>query len=165
MSNFEDIVKSQLLTLGILNNNSTGKGTENNGILLTIIGLVIMKMIDIIVQITPVVTNFVNKKIENYIETKKEIYNDQIFTVETNILSSINFNVTQDNITDDTIQSILKYICNQNSARDLRYTTQFFINNKEEFKLNHKDVKCVVKGITFKKEKLENLVFEIYSKN
>lgn len=159
---FGDMVKSQMLTMGMMKQSSE-KGGDSSMIQM-VMGLILMQIVEFIMKAIPEIIKFVKALAKEYFDGKKKDYEDNLFNiVKKDVKSSVVFSLSESNFQDNVIQSILNYICTQNSTIKLRFSGSYIANNREIFDLNHKDTKCKIKEIEFKEEKLDKLVFEIYS--
>jgi hypothetical protein len=65
---------------------------------------------------------------------------------------------------DSTVESIIEYMCKQNSTKFLRFSDVYKPRNREAFSLNYKDLKCkIVEEVYTENGQLDRFTFEIYS--
>lgn len=93
---FQDMIKSQMLTMGMLNTNDKD-GEDNNNFMKIIYGLIVMQMVEAATKAVPVVISEIKRYINNKLEQKRRQYEEKLFAPDPVMKSSIIFDVNKVN--------------------------------------------------------------------
>lgn len=162
----QDMMKTQIMSMGIMGNMMNKDGNGGDSVLMAIMGLVMLSFMEYFMKFLQEIGNEFKKRMKAKFEEKTKQYTDEIIVTDKKKPSaSILFDVTEKNIGNNEIQSLLEYISNQNSAVWLRFNWNFYlIRNKEEFEIGFKDVTCKVNELTVNDEgKIDKLTFYLSS--
>lgn len=145
-----NFMKQQMMTMGLVNNN-------NNGLTI-ILGIVIMQVVEFVARYIPVVMAYIVSLFKEYMKSKIP---EQLVPNENRKTSFITFVYNKD-IPDTTVESIMNYISEKDSALRLKFNGLYVVENREEFVID-KDVICLVKNIQFEDSILKSMSICLYS--
>lgn len=123
-------------------------------------GLVTLQIIEIIPKVMNTIKEYMVKKLE------KKVNDVSLSSIEKcTYKSSIVYHYYGDSDkNDDTVNSIIDYMCKQNSTKFLRFADVYKPRNKKPFSLNYKDLQCkILEEIYTEKGQLEKFTFELFS--
>jgi len=153
-----DMLKSQLLTMTMLDKNNgnnsdntgginggmnVGNGGGNNHITTAIYGIIMMTLIDTIIKALPVIFAKIESLIKEYVQKNTaNSYDKLLLNLKDNsktIKSRITFerSFVGDNPLSDISDAILDIACKKDSALELKFRNNFFISNVEEFHITN----------------------------
>ena len=146
--------------------NSTGGGTGSGGTHIDslISGMIMMQILEYVNKYIPIVFSYAKKEIEE--RCKRKVMENLVISNNTPSCS-ITFHYTTGDVTDDTTESIVSYLCSKDETKFLRYSRSYKPCNVSEdgFLMGYKDLRCKIKSIEYTDEgKLEKFVFDIFSK-
>lgn len=155
---FNDMIRSQMLTLGLINK------SDDNNIMMIISGFILMQLIETLSKFIPFIISFTKEAITSYMKQKKDKItknmSDKIFRNKT---GTISFYFSKD-IVSEKVNALIYYMSNRNEALKLIFSNNFIVDNNEEFYLGYRDVMCRISIVKISEEGvLENMRFIIYS--
>ena len=159
MDNVGNMLKTQMLTIGAMKNNS------DSGMLTMIMGILMMTILEHFLKVGPQIGNFIKEIGLKYFNEKKRDYLPEVLKKDT-IKSSIKFERKyneNDAITNEIVDSIIEFICKQDSATKLIFSNRFMLNNNEKFFVT-KDINGLLHNLNYDNEgNITQIIFEIFS--
>ena len=159
MENFGNMMKSQMLTIGAM---------KNDGNMVSVImGIIFMTIMEHFLKLGPMIGAFLKEMGTKYFEQKKNEYLPEVLKKDT-IKSSIKFdrkfkNDESDANNNEIVDSVIDYMCKQDTATKLVFANRFMLNNNEKFQVT-KDIQGILHNLNYDTEgTLVNMVFEIFS--
>jgi hypothetical protein len=133
-SNGMDLIKSQMLTMLMMNNmNAKNNGSESGGMASTIYLLIITQFVDLIIKYLPALGSFLYLKyVSHYVNTYKDTINTVV--TENNVLKTKRSSITltirigdQDNVIG---QSLMDFVTNCKNTTHVSYKNKNFMMNQ-----------------------------------
>lgn len=152
----DQMLKTQLMTWSMIK-------SEDQSLMGMMYGFMALNVIEMVLNAVPrvskyIMDEYVSKKQPNFMKTLQQQQEQK------NKSASVTFQYYQTH-ENSTINSIIEYMCKQNTTKFLRFMSRTYKpSNFKPFLVNYKDVECKIQNEKYSQDGvLESFTFELYS--